>query len=146
MAKQQFTALGLALSMAESAIAGKTGLQAFSAAGKLGMIGVKREEFEQEYTKVVASPMLRVLKVRTARENDFTSRLTEACLLCEPGEHEVSEFANLLANARQQPRGVPLCIEALHEHQPEVADKFLEEYYMLWPAERKEVKDADAEG
>jgi hypothetical protein len=133
------TSVELAVRMSALAAEGAEPTKAFVTCNREGMTNVKRAAFEEEYAKMVASPLLRKLSVRTAREDAFRTALAEACLLADPPEDEVLELAQCLQNARQNPRAVNPCFTAFEDYLPAEKLKELQDMYdALWPQKVKE--------
>jgi hypothetical protein len=82
--------------------------------GPDGIKGVKREKFGEKYQQLLASPLLRKLELRAAREGDFKTRLAEAVMLLDPvSEAEAVEIASALTRGRENSRTLPALFKLL---------------------------------
>jgi hypothetical protein len=106
------TDLELAELMAKCADDGLEPLKAFTTCTKAGLTSVKRDKFEEKYAELVHSPFMRVMLVRSAREEEFKLKLAAACLQTRPSEDKVTELSLALGRARQDPRNLPACLES----------------------------------
>lgn len=131
---KELTNLQMKIAMAELAIKGEEPTPAFYACCKLGMTNVKRPAFEEEYAKMLASPLLRVLAVRTAREDEFRMLLSALCLKAAPPEDKVARLSGLFTHAKENPSYIEPCLK---EFAPYVDEKELarvQKYHdTLWP-------------
>jgi hypothetical protein len=127
------TQLELVQIMVTAADEGLEPLKAFANATKAGMTNIKRDAFEAEYASFVASPFMRRLRAREAREKDFVMRLGEACFLVDPPEVEVMALAAALSRAKSEPGAVPNCIELFRPYLAEgKADELMAAYKELY--------------
>lgn len=109
--------------------------------GPDGIKGLKREEFEKEFAQLTASPLLRRLKTRVAREDEFRSKLAEAVMKVDCPEEVAPDIAKSLQDARENPKRVPACLAACEAYlSPETTSELLAAAKALWPQvfEKKE--------
>lgn len=118
---------------------GEEELKAFAALtrGDDGIKGLKREDFGREYAQLLQSPLLRRLKTRVAREDDFRFKLAELVMAIDCPEAAAPDIAKALAEARENPRKVPFCLGLIPEYLAGAALEACEELERyarrLWP-------------
>ncbi len=130
------TNLEAAILVCEHAAKGTPELQAYAALtrGDDGVKGVKREAFAQEYAQLLHSPLLRKLRVRVAREDDYRIRLADVVTLIDCEEMVAPDIAKALTEARENPRKVPPCLTLITPYvTPEQIVDLTDHARALWP-------------
>lgn len=100
---------------------------------KEGMKRVSRADFEKLWDLCVKYPAKHKLDVITARQTELRNEITESMLRVDPPWPEVVEWCQMIKDAQESPRGLPVALEALSAVQPEVASEYKERCKVEYP-------------